>query len=177
MGHFSLGVFGHLSSGLDTGKLEIIGGTYNAETNTVSGYIDKAGDYFVVEKQGLIAMTLQIGNTDVKFNNGDKKLDAPPLISQNRTLVPLRFISESLGANVSWENTTKNVTVELDGKKLNMQIGKEIEGSGAAPIISNNRTLVPIRYISEQLGANVLWVPSTQTISIAGSNTNRMFLD
>lgn len=161
----------------ETGKLEIIGGTYNAETNTVSGYIDKAGDYFVVEKQGLLSMTLQVGNTDVTLNTGNKKLDVAPIISQDRTLVPLRFISESLGANVSWENTTKNVTVELDGKKLNMQIGKEIEGFGAAPIISNNRTLVPIRYISEELGANVLWIPSTQTISIAGSNTNRMFLD
>lgn len=122
-------------------------------------------------------MTLQIGNSDVTLNNTGIKLDAPPIISQDRTLVPLRFIGESLGAGVSWEEVTKTVGISLGEKKLTMQVGKEIEGFGAAPIISNNRTMVPLRYISEQLGANVLWVPSTKTISIAGSNTNRLFVD
>ncbi|MDD5945119.1 MAG: stalk domain-containing protein [Clostridia bacterium] len=161
----------------ETGKLEVIGGTYNAETQSVTGYIDEAGDYFVIEKDGLITITLQIGNTDVILNNNNTKLDAPPIISQERTLLPVRFIAESLGAQVGWDEGTRTVSIEKDGKILSMQIDKEIEGFGAAPIISNNRTMVPARYISEQFGANVLWVPSTQTISIAGSNTNIQFLD
>lgn len=154
----------------ETGKLEVVGGTYNTETKTVSGYIDKAGNYFVVEKEGLTAMTLQVGNTDVQTNTNNIKLDAPPIISHNRTLVPLRFISESLGADVGWEDTTKKVTITLGEQTLTMQIGRELEGFGAAPIISNNRTMVPIRYVSEKLGANVLWVPSTQTISIVNTS-------
>ena len=47
-----------------------------------------------------------------------------------------------------------------------MTINKEIEGFGAAPMIMNGRTMVPIRYISERLGANVIWVPSAQEIVI-----------
>ncbi len=50
---------------------------------------------------------------------------------------------------------------------MTMTIGQELQGFGAAPIISNDRTLVPISYISKQLGANVVWVPSTRTVFIA----------
>ena len=55
----------------------------------------------------------------------------------------------------------------IDGKVLTMRINQELEDFGAAPIISNGRTMVPIRYISEELGANVIWVPSTKTVAIA----------
>ena len=50
---------------------------------------------------------------------------------------------------------------------MTMRINQELEDFGAAPIISNGRTMVPIRYISEELGANVIWVPSTKTVAIA----------
>ena len=81
-------------------------------------------------------------------------------------MVPVRFVAEAFGAEVGWNEETKTVTISMGGKTLTMQIDKELEGFGAAPIISNDRTMVPIRYISEQLGANVLWIPSTKTIAI-----------
>lgn len=48
-----------------------------------------------------------------------------------------------------------------------MRINQDLEGFGAAPIISSGRTMVPISYISKELGANVIWVPSTKTVAIA----------
>lgn len=136
----------------ETGKLEIVGGSYDAKANAVVGYVAEEGSYFVVEKESLTTISMQIGNNGVVLNNENKILDAAPLISQNRTMVPLRFIAEAFGANVSWAQDTKAVTIVIDGKVLTMRINQELEGFGAAPIISNGRTMVPIRYISEGIG-------------------------
>ena len=151
----------------ETGKLEIVGGSYDAKANAVVGYVAEEGSYFVVEKEGLTTINLQIGNHCVVLNNENRILDAAPLISQNRTMVPLRFIAEAFGANVSWAKDTKTVTIVIDGKALTMRINQDLEGFGAAPIISNGRTMVPISYISKELDANVIWVPSTRTVAIA----------
>ena len=151
----------------ETGKLEIVGGSYDAKANAVVGYVAEEGSYFVVEKEGLTTISMQIGNKHVALNNENKILDAAPLISQNRTMVPLRFIAEAFGADVSWEQDTKTVTIVIDGKVLTMRINQDLEGFGAAPIISSGRTMVPISYISKELGANVIWVPSTKTVAIA----------
>ena len=151
----------------ETGKLEIVGGSYDAKANAVVGYVVEEGSYFVVEKEGLTTISMQIGNKHVALNNENKILDAAPLISQNRTMVPLRFIAEAFGADVSWAQDTKTVTIVIDGKVLTMRINQDLEGFGAAPIISNGRTMVPISYISKELGANVIWVPSTKTVAIA----------
>ena len=151
----------------ETGKLEIVGGSYDAKANAVVGYVAEEGSYFVVEKEGLTTISMQIGNKHVALNNENKILDAAPLISQNRTMVPLRFIAETFGADVSWAQDTKTVTIVIDGKVLTMRINQDLEGFGAAPIISNGHTMVPISYISKELGANVIWVPSTKTVAIA----------
>ncbi|MBE7052939.1 MAG: hypothetical protein E7391_01535 [Ruminococcaceae bacterium] len=58
-------------------------------------------------------VSLQINNTVAKVNGKDVTLDVPAQIVNSRTLVPVRFISESLGANVGWEDATKTVTVDL----------------------------------------------------------------
>ena len=83
----------------ETGKLEIVGGSYDAKANAVVGYVAEEGSYFVVEKEGLTTISMQIGNKHVALNNENKILDAAPLISQNRTMVPLRFIAEAFGAD------------------------------------------------------------------------------
>lgn len=82
-------------------------------------------------------------------------------------MVPVRFVAEAFGGKVDWEDSSRTVTIEIDGKVLTMVIGQELEGFDAVPVISSDRTMVPIRYISEELGANVIWVPSTRTVSIA----------
>ena len=150
-----------------TGTLEIVGGSYDAEKAAVVGYVTEAGDYFVVEKDNLKTITLQIANPVAVLNNTKNTLDTAPLLSQDRTMVPLRFIAEAFGADVAWNQKTKTVTITLNDEVLTMKIGQELQGFGAAPIISNNRTMVPISYISKQLDAKVVWVPSTKTVFIA----------
>ncbi|MDN5322999.1 MAG: hypothetical protein PWQ67_1453, partial [Clostridia bacterium] len=92
--------------------------------------------------------------------------DVPPTIINNRTMVPVRLIAETLGADVNWIDETRTVEIILKGKKLSLVIGENLPEMDTSATIVNNRTLVPLRYVSENLGANVMWFPSTRKIEI-----------
>ncbi len=118
-------------------------------------------------------MILQVGNTNAIVNDKTVKLDAAPKIVNGRTLVPIRFVAESFGATVTWDPIFKLVIITLDKNQIFLQIGTtfaSVNGKkvtlDAAPMISGGYTLVPIRFISESLGADVQWEPNTQTITI-----------
>lgn len=96
----------------------------------------------------------------------DKKLsfDVYPKIESNRTLVPLRGVLEAMGAQVSWDDSTKTVTAVRENNFVRLQIGSNILYKNDEPIeidvpakIENNRTLVPLRAISEALECDVKW--------------------
>lgn len=108
--------------------------------------------------------------------NGEKVVfpDAKPFIDENaRTQVPVRFVSEALGAEVIWDAALKKVTVILNGKEVVLKIGQkdyEVNGQSfqmdTAALLVEARTFVPLRFVSEALGANVIWEKSTKTVSI-----------
>ena len=82
----------------------------------------------------------------------------------DRTLVPIRAIVENLGGKISWEDKTKKVTIEKDGTVIDMTIGStavKINGQSkildAAPNIYNDYTYLPVRFVSENLGADVAY--------------------
>ncbi|MDR1589224.1 MAG: phosphate ABC transporter substrate-binding protein PstS family protein [Oscillospiraceae bacterium] len=88
--------------------------------------------------------------------------DQAPIVKDGRTLVPVRVITETLGATVSWNQTSRRVTVETAGFTVVFTIGsKSYTVNGASktldvpPEISNGRTLVPIRALAESIGADV----------------------
>lgn len=99
--------------------------------------------------------------------------DVAPVISNNRTMVPLRVISEGLGAQVAWDGTTRTVRVALADSEILLGIGKAtalVDNQeyklDAPPVIIGNRTMVPLRFIGEALGAQVHWNATTRTVSI-----------
>lgn len=109
----------------------------------------------------------------VKVNGEVVKFDAEPYIENNRTMVPIRFISEALGAKVDWNGTYKMVTITLNDTRIEQKIGKTVaivnnqEVTFDVPaLIKNDRTMVPVRFVSEALGANVTWEESTRTVII-----------
>ena len=81
-------------------------------------------------------------------------------------MVPIRIVTETLGGEAFWNKDTQTVTLTLDGKTITMQIGIVIEKYGVAPIIIDNRTYVPIRFVAEELGATVDWNENAQEIVI-----------
>lgn len=117
---------------------------------------------------GKVNIVLQVDNPTMVSNGNPVTKDVAPIIVNNRTMVPIRHVTEMLGGAAYWDNDTRMVTLSLNGKVMNMTIGTTIPGYDVAPFILNDRTYVPIRYISETIGYNVQWVDATRQILITG---------
>ncbi len=113
-----------------------------------------------------LRIVMQINNKNILVNGVTKVNDVAPVIVGDRTLVPIRVVTELLGGSADWDNDTRTVTLKIDGKTMNMTIGKEIPGFGTSAVIMNDRTYVPVRYVMEMLGAKVTWIAATQQIII-----------
>ena len=92
--------------------------------------------------------------------------DAAPVIRNDRTLGPIRIITEALGGKVDWNGATKEVTLSINDKEIKMTIGKTLEKYGVAPVIIDGRTFVPVRFVADELGANVVWDDATKIVTI-----------
>jgi uncharacterized protein YbbC (DUF1343 family) len=100
--------------------------------------------------------------------------DSPPYINpDSRVMVPLRAISEALGAQVDWEPETRGVTIAKQGKTVELTIDSPVAVVNGAektmdtkPIIKNSRTMVPTRFVAEYLEQLVTWHPLLQMVTI-----------
>ena len=81
---------------------------------------------------------MQIGNTKVTVDDKEISNDVAPVIVNDRTLVPIRIVTETLGGEVEWDGSTKTVTLKTDGKEITMTIGKVLEKYGVATTASRN---------------------------------------
>ena len=99
--------------------------------------------------------------------------DTAPYTKNDTTLVGFRAILEKLGATVSWNENTKTVTAVKNDTEIKLTIGSDtayVNGEAvsllAAPELSGDSTLIPVRFIAEQLGMSVDWNESTKLITI-----------
>ncbi|MGE5673159.1 MAG: ABC transporter substrate-binding protein [Mycobacterium leprae] len=113
----------------------------------------------------------------ITFNGHPVAFDTAPENVNGRMYVPFRAIFEKMGATVTWDGDTRTVTADRDGVEINLTIGKStayVNGRAktldAAPYISNDSTMVPLRFIAEALGAEVNFDPATTKISIVDRN-------
>lgn len=120
-------------------------------------------------------LTYQVYPIITIFVDGNKvKFDMPPYINKDgRTMVPLRFISENLDSKVSWNSADRSVTIKDESKTIKLYIDKNtasINGKSISldtkPQIKGQRTMVPLRFISEVMGAEVIWDKNTQKIEV-----------
>lgn len=105
--------------------------------------------------------------------------DVPGMLFNSRTIVPVRFISENLGAEVLWNQERREATIKTDEKEIVLKInspkvyvnGEEHTLPDSVPAMligydGNFRTMVPLRFVSEQLGMEVGWIGYTMTATI-----------
>ena len=117
----------------------------------------------------------------VMINNQLEIFDVEPQIIDSRTMVPMRQIFEDVGAVVEWDAATQTVTARrkvsdnygIDETTVSLTIGSnkitingEEQTMDVVPQIVNGRTLVPVRFISEALGAKVEWIADSQVVKI-----------
>lgn len=111
----------------------------------------------------------------IYLEGGQLAADVPPFIvpKLNITMVPLRVISEGLGAVVDWDQRTRAVAIQRSGTFITLQSGqsyavvdgRQIKLDGSVQILSG-RAMVPLRFVGESLGLTVNWDPALRTISL-----------
>jgi hypothetical protein len=105
------------------------------------------------------------------------ELERPLILGNSRSLAGLRQISETVGAEVTWDESAKSATLRLNDRTVRVTIGSTIaqiwDGKDVhnyqldvAPVILNGRTMLPIRFLAEALNLTVSWDPSTHTIDL-----------
>lgn len=122
---------------------------------------------------GSVSATESTKDIKIEIDGKNVVSDVAPFINNERTLVPIRVISENLGYNVNWDNNLRKVTVKNSDKTIELFIGKKkvnvngVDNSiDVAPVIKNDRTFVPLRFISESFENDVNWDKGTRTVKI-----------
>jgi len=124
----------------------------------------------------LLVVSASYAETDeisISLNGEPMVLEEQALIVNGRTLVPVKFIFEPLGLNVSWNGDTRTATGTKENLIIEMTIDNpEVSINGVkqtidvAPMIINDRTYVPLRFVAESTGAIVVWHGETRSITI-----------
>ena len=110
------------------------------------------------------SVVMTIDSKTVLVNNEMDTLDVAPYIKDSRTYVPLRALAQSFGAEVNWDEKTGEITVDGNGTKVVLEVGKTTytvndneKTMDVAPELDSaaGRTLVPVRFVAEALGYTV----------------------
>lgn len=125
---------------------------------------------------GQTQIDLQIGNQYMNVNGVARLIDnngTMPVLSNGRTMLPIRAVIEALGGTIEWDNNTFTTTVTIGNKNIKIKIGDKVAYvNGAAKTLDvpsqliNQRTMLPLRFIMENLGGNVTWEDATQIVRI-----------
>ena len=125
---------------------------------------------------------LTIGDVNAIVNGETVTNDVAPKIVNDRTMLPIRFVAENLGAKVYWDEYLQRVSIKSRKTDISVEIGKktaevtekiavynqkteDVELDSPA-FVENDRTYLPLRFVAEKLGADVQWDDATQTITI-----------
>ena len=120
------------------------------------------------------------GSIKLFVNGKQVSTDVAPYIdSNNRTMVPLRFVSESLGATVDWTHGEKEILITKGSVKITLFLGKAVVVRNGveikidtAPVLKNSRAMVPIRFVSEHLGCKVVWNNIQKAVYITSGDSS-----
>ncbi len=109
----------------------------------------------------------------VKFNNNILGFETAPVIENDYMLVPMRFLFEQMGAEVEWDQESMTATATMDNTEVSFSINDtnaEVNGIAATMDVParliNDKTMVPLRFLSEKMGYIVTWDEETRTAVI-----------
>lgn len=118
-------------------------------------------------------LNLFIGDKTVFTEKGASQLLAPVYEKNGRALVPIRFVSETLGASVDWNSQTKQISISSGNQKIILTEGSKVvyvnnqkRTIDVPAEVRNGTTFVPLRFVTEVLGATVGYDAKTQGIEI-----------
>ncbi len=141
--------------------------------------IENMVELIIVRKEPVV-LKLQIGNKTVYINDKAVEIEAAPFVdaASSRTLVPIRIVTESIGAGIEWEGTEQKITINHHNNTIELWIGRpiahingimtpiDIDAPTLSPRIVAGRTVLPLRFVADNLGFEVGWEGTTQTITL-----------
>ena len=126
-------------------------------------------------------VTLTIGRNLAHIDGNPYTLDAPPHVDgqSRRTMAPIRFISEALGAKVKWDSLLRQVSIEDGDKVIVLTLGSSkvlVDGAAltmdcAPEVLPPGRIFIPLRFVSEALGAQVDYDSTIKQITLTRQNS------
>lgn len=126
-------------------------------------------------------ITLTIGNPNITVNGTTRPIDASgtiPVIVAGRTLLPIRAVVEAIGGTIEWNAATRTVTIAAGAVTMGLTIGNRMatvngttlpidpQNATVVPFIIAGRTMLPLRFVGEQLGGTVEWNAATRTATL-----------
>ncbi len=131
--------------------------------------------HFDWAKAKTVANPFKVSELTILVNQTEVLSDSAPFISNGRTMVPVRFISEALGLAIDWDDITKTVIIGSENPmRLTIGADQVVKADGSTikldspAVIVEGRTMVPLRAIAELSGAAVDWDGQTKTVFIIG---------
>src|SRR5690606_8537018 len=133
--------------------------------------------YFQYEKKvtppSNVKITMAVNRGTAEVNGEEKTISPAPVIVNGSTMIPIHFFINHMGGRLSWNNQEKKATLIKDDHLIEMWLNKNeivVDGkwvkSDVAPILIDNRTMLPLRFISESLGWKVGWDPATKSVML-----------
>ena len=130
-----------------------------------------------VEELSDVVVSLQIDNPIMTVNGVKTEIDegrgTKPVVTEGRTLVPIRAIIEAFDGNVGWNDNTKTVTLTIQDDVINLVIDSNVAYFNdkaytldVAPTVINDRTMLPIRFVAESFNLGIAWDGDTNTVSV-----------
>jgi Copper amine oxidase N-terminal domain len=130
-----------------------------------------AGGVLFIPTRGIAQSTIRV-YVDGQLVN----FDVPPNVIQGRVLVPLRGVFEKLGATVDYDGRTQHIVAVRAEQRVELTLGSRQARINGKPELLDvpaftigDRTMVPLRFVSESLGASVQWVEASRVILIGSS--------
>ncbi len=122
-------------------------------------------------------LEIQLDNPQMKINGEFKEIDpgrgTKPMLIEERTMIPIRSVIESIGGKVTWDGENQQIGLNYEDIEVNLwldsnsiEVNGELSEIDVAPTTVNSRTLVPIRFIAENFGFNVKWDEISKTVTL-----------
>ena len=122
------------------------------------------------EASPLPLLRFTVGSYTFAHNGNTRQSDAAPFVdpAYDRLMVPLRLIAEAMGADVAWQSDTRSVVISSSTAQVSLTIGAALPNGMGVPVIVNDRTFVPLRYVTEILGGDVTWDEENRAVYVFG---------
>lgn len=132
----------------------------------------------------IVPVTFAANPIQLIVNGEDIQPDVPPQLIDHRTMVPVRWVSEALGADVTWDSDYNRVIVDsgagstvpdtTTSSTIQLIVNGELVQPDVPPQLVDNRTMVPVRWVSEALGADVNWDQEKQVVNITAGASDQV---